>query len=68
MDRDPEDWGSVIYPDSEPRQAKGGVFAPADIGLIRVALIQYAQRSELSREDEAKIMSLLHRLNRINGS
>jgi len=67
MDRDPEDWGSVIYPDSEPRQAKGGVFAPADIGLIKVALIQYAQRSELSREDEAKIMSLLHRLNRING-
>ena len=50
-----------------PEKAKGGVFAPADIGLIRVALIQYAQHSELSREDEAKIMSLLHRLNRING-
>ena len=50
-----------------PEPVKGGVFAPADIGIIRVALIQYAQRSELNREDEAKIMSLLHRLNRING-
>lgn len=66
MDRDPEDWGSVhrtVMP-----AAKGGVFAPADIGIIKLALIQYAQRSELSREDEAKIMSLLHRLNRINGN
>lgn len=62
MRDDPEDWGSV-----EPKQAKGGVFAPADIGIIKLALVQYAQRSELSREDEAKIMSLLHRLNRING-
>lgn len=65
MDRDPEDWGSVhrtVMP------AKGGVFAPADIGIIKLALIQYAQRSELNREDEAKIMSLLHRLNRINGN
>lgn len=65
MDRDPEDWGSVIYPDSEPRQAKGGVFAPADIGIIKLALIQYAQNSELNREEESQIMSLLHRLNRI---
>lgn len=65
MDRDPEDWGSVIYPDSEPRQAKGGVFAPADIGIIKLALIQYAQNSELNREEESHIMSLLHRLNRI---
>lgn len=64
MDRDPEDWGKITL---EPRQAKGGVFAPADIGIIKLALIQYAQNSELSREDEAKIMSLLHRLNRING-
>ena len=51
-----------------PEKAKGGVFAPADIGIIKLALIQYAQRSELSREDEAKIMSLLYRLNRINGN
>lgn len=65
MDRDPEDWGSVIYPDSEPRQAKGGVFAPADIGIIKLALIQYAQNTELNREEESQIMSLLHRLNRI---
>ena len=51
-----------------PQEVKGGVFAPADIGIIKLALIQYAQRSELSREDEAKVMSLLHRLNRINGN
>jgi hypothetical protein len=52
--------------DKEPKRAKGGVFAPTDISLIRLALVHYAQHSELSREDEAKIMSLLHRLNRIN--
>lgn len=53
------DWGS------KPKQAKGGVFAPADIGIIKSALIMYAQKSELNREEESHIMSLLHRLNRI---
>lgn len=48
--------------------AKGGVFAPADIGIIKSALIHFAQHSEMTRDEEAKIMSLLHRLNRINGS
>ena len=52
------DWG-------QPKQAKGGVFAPADIGIIKSALIMYAQKSELNREEESHIMSLLHRLNRI---
>lgn len=51
-----------------PEKAKGGVFAPADIGIIRSALIHFAQHSEMSRDEEAKIMSLLHRLNRINGN
>jgi hypothetical protein len=52
------DWG-------QPKQAKGGVFAPADIGIIKSALIMYAQNSELSREQESHVMSLMHRLNRI---
>lgn len=47
------------------KEAKGGVLAPADIGIIKMALVQYAQRSELTREEESQIMSLLHRLGRI---
>lgn len=58
IDAGKADWG-------KPKQAKGGVFAPADIGIIKSALIMYAQRSELNREEESRIMSLLHRLNRI---
>ena len=33
--QDPEDWGGL------PKQAKGGVFAPADIPLIKRALHSY---------------------------
>ncbi len=65
MDRDPEDWGSVIYPDSEPKQAKGGVFAPADIKLIKAAITQYAQTST-DEQVVKQVVSLLHRLNRIS--
>ena len=65
MDSDPEDWGSVIYPDSEPRQAKGGVFAPADIKLIKAAITQYAQTST-DEQVVKQVVSLLHRLNRIS--
>lgn len=65
MDNDPEDWGSVIYPDSEPKQAKGGVFAPADIKLIKAAITQYAQTST-DEQVVKQVVSLLHRLNRIS--
>ena len=57
--RDPEDWGSL------PKQVKGGVFAPTDVGIIKSALIMYAQNSEIDRNTEAQIMNLLHRLNRM---
>lgn len=50
----------------EPKKAKGGVFAPSDIAIIKLALVRYAQNSELNREEENHIMSLLHRLNRIS--
>lgn len=58
-DANKADWGT------KPKHAKGGVFAPADIGIIKSALIMYAQNSELNRNEEAQVMSLLHRLNRI---
>ncbi len=60
-----EDWGSVIYPDSEPRQAKGGVFAPADIKLIKDALAKYIC-FDISDEEQRQVANLLHRLNRIS--
>lgn len=62
---DKKDWSSVIYPDSEPRQAKGGVFAPADIKLIKEAVTQYAQNSN-DEQTVKQVVNLLHRLNRIS--
>lgn len=67
MDRDPEDWGSIIYPDSEPKQAKGGVFAPTDINLIKEALLTHAKvnADKLTPTEDRQIVALLHRLNRV---
>ena len=55
-----------------PKQAKGGVFAPADIELIKRALNVYlvdvlrAEESDREPSPElSKISSLLHRLGRI---
>lgn len=57
---------------SMPKQAKGGVFAPADMDLIKRALHVYlvdimrAENSERESSPELnKIANLLHRLNRI---
>ena len=61
---DNEDFSKEIYPDSEPRQAKGGVFAPADIKLIKDAVTQYAQNSN-DDQTVKQVVNLLHRLNRI---
>jgi hypothetical protein len=49
-----------------PKQAKGGVFAPIDIELIKKALSFYARKS-LTIEDweERQLSNLMHRLNRI---
>jgi hypothetical protein len=49
-----------------PKQAKGGVFAPTDIELIKKALTFYVSKS-LTIEDweERQLSNLMHRLNRI---
>ena len=51
-----------------PRVAKGGVFAPADIPVLKRALHVYlidCQRSNEDHPDINQIAHLLHRLNRI---
>ena len=60
---------------SEPKQAKGGVFAPTDIPVIKRALHSYLldlMRVEGYSErdphpDVTVISNLLHRLGRIDG-
>lgn len=52
----------------KPREVKGGVFAPADIELIKKALSYYVARpineeSTAAVQEEKQIANLLHRLN-----
>lgn len=47
---------------SAPKQVKGGVFAAADITLIKNALAQYA-RLDISDAEQRQVANLLHRLN-----
>jgi hypothetical protein len=58
-----------IYKDSEevrgPREAKGGVFAIADIPLIKAALHSHLKTLAEDHDDVTKIASLLHRLGRV---
>ena len=58
-----------IYKDSEevrgPREAKGGVFAIADIPLIKAALHTHVKTLDDNVPDVTNIASLLHRLGRV---
>ena len=45
-----------------PKMAKGGVFAPADVKLIKDALAHYA-RLDISDAEQRQVANLLHRLN-----
>ena len=58
-----------IYKDSEevrgPREAKGGVFAIADIPLIKAALHTHVKTLDENHPDVNNIASLLHRLGRV---
>ena len=58
-----------IYKDSEevrgPRMAKGGVFAIADIPLIKAALYTHVKTLDDNDPDVTNIASLLHRLGRV---
>lgn len=47
-----------------PRQVKGGVYAPADVNLIKNALLFYVQHNgDISVVEESQAANLLHRLN-----
>jgi hypothetical protein len=46
----------------QPKVAKGGVYAPADVKLIKDALAHYA-RLDISDAEQRQIANLLHRLN-----
>jgi hypothetical protein len=50
-----------------PKAAKGGVFAPADIDLIKRLIMAHVSDSSLSLTppEEQQAINLLHRLNRI---
>ena len=58
-----------IYKDSEeirgPREARGGAFAPADIPLIKKALLSYVQTLDTDNDEVNKVAALVHRLGRI---
>lgn len=45
-----------------PKTVKGGVFAPADIELIKKALDSYT-RLDISDAEQRQVANLLHRLN-----
>jgi hypothetical protein len=50
-----------------PKAAKGGVFAPADIKIIKQALHFFIQEAHpLTESEERQITNLLHRLGRID--
>jgi len=61
--------GNEIYKNSEelkgPSEAKGGVFAIADIPLIKAALHTHVKTLDDNDPDVTKIASLLHRLGRV---
>ena len=48
-----------------PKEARGGTFAPADIKLIKTALIEYTKSHNLDDVEQSKVVNLLHRLGRI---
>ena len=50
---------------TQPREAKGGAFATADIPLIKAALHSYVKTLDENDPDVTKIASLLHRLGRV---
>lgn len=57
-DANKADWGQ------KPKMAKGGVFAPADIKLIKDALVYYVKHNaNIEDAEERQAVNLLHRLN-----
>lgn len=67
IDANNTDWGQG------PKQAKGGVFAPADMAVLKRALYAYTDRLRQTEESEReasdeliKVAQLLHRIGRID--
>ena len=57
---------SDSFKDKGMQQAKGGVFAQADIELLKKALEFYLKNDKtLDKTDESKISLLFHRLGRM---
>lgn len=54
--------GGISLVSTEPKQAKGGVYAPADVKLIKDALAHYA-RLDISDAEQRQVANLMHRLN-----
>jgi hypothetical protein len=51
---------------TQPRIAKGGVYSPADVKLIKDALTFYAAHNgQITDLETRSVANLLHRLNRI---
>ena len=49
---------------TQPKQAKGGVFAQSDIKLIKDALVFYVQHNgNITEQEESQVANLMHRLN-----
>ena len=49
-------------PSTKPKEARGGVYSPADVPLIKRALDHYL-RLDLSNAEINQVANLLHRLN-----
>lgn len=47
----------------QPKAAKGGVYAPADVKLIKEALVEYTKSHNLDDSTQRQVVNLLHRLN-----
>lgn len=48
----------------KPKEAKGGVFAQADIKLIKDALVFYVRHNgNITEQEESQVVNLMHRLN-----
>lgn len=48
----------------QPKMAKGGVYAPADVKLIKDALVFYVRHNgNITEQEESQVVNLMHRLN-----
>ena len=51
---------------SQPREARGGAFAPADMPLLKEALYALAKTLDADDDRVSKVANLLHRIGRVS--